>query len=451
MVMDDLAERLRGVMDRIRRAKAVDADLIKQVVRELQSALLRADVDAKLTLKLTKAIEQRALEESPKGGDDSRTHVLRIIVEELTAILGEARRIPIKRQRIMLVGLYGQGKTTSAGKMARYFKKRGLKVGLIAADIHRPAAVDQLRTLSRQADVAFYCEPGGRDAPAIVSRGLAELGGVDVVIIDTAGRHDLDVSLIEEMKAVDRVANPDEKLLVMDATLGRAAQKQAAAFHEAIGVTGVIITKLDGSAKAGGALSAVQTTQAGVVFIGVGEHMDDLEGFDPPAFISRLLGMGDLSGLAERFEGVVKEEDAEAMARRILRGKFTLYDLRSQMDMVNSAGTFKKLVSFFPGMGGAMTDAQLDATEDQIRKFRIIMNSMHSSEMEDPTSIKHSNMLRIAQGAGMRPEDVKELLRYHRKARKQMRSFSGDRGKMRKLKQMMESGVGMPPMGPFGA
>ncbi len=270
MVLDSLASSLRDTLRRIVNAPHIDAALIKEVVREIQRALLMADVSAQLVVKLTREIERRALTEKPSACMSARDHVVRIVYEELVRILGESREVGLRKHVIMMVGLYGQGKTTTAGKLALYFKKRGLRVALIAGDVHRPAAHDQLSQLGERVGVPVYGEPGETRAPKIVREGMERFEGFDVVIIDTSGRHSLEADLVEEMKRVANVARPDERFLVIDAVMGQAAGPQARAFHEAIQLTGVIITKMDGTAKAGGALSAVQATGAPVVFIGTG-------------------------------------------------------------------------------------------------------------------------------------------------------------------------------------
>ena len=324
MVLEGLANSLRDTLKKIVNAPNIDASLIKEVVKEIQRALILADINAALALKLTKEIERRALTEKPPAGMSSRDHVVKIVYDELVHILGETRDISLKKHVIMMVGLYGQGKTTTAGKLALYFKKRGLRVGLIAGDVHRPAAYDQLTQLGARVGVPVHGEPGEERAPKIVREGMEKFSGFDVIIIDTSGRHSLEDALVDEMKRIANVAQPDEKFLVIDAVMGQTAGPQAKAFHEAITLTGVIITKMDGTAKAGGALSAVQATKAPVVFIGTGEHIEELEKFNPPGFISRLLGMGDIKALIEQAQGVVDEATAEETARKIMSGRFTL-------------------------------------------------------------------------------------------------------------------------------
>ena len=256
-------------MDRIKGASAIDEQLIKEVVKDLQRALLQADVNVQLVLGLTKKIEQRALEEKPPAGKSAKDHVARIIYEELVALLDNGEGLRMQPQTIMMVGLYGQGKTTTTGKLANLFNKKGFRVGLIAADVYRPAAYDQLKQLGDKVGVEVYGEPGVSDAPGIVKRGMEHFKDRKVIIIDTSGRHALEDDLIQEIKDIAAVAKPDERFLVLDSQVGQQAGPQAEAFHNAVGVTGVVLTKMDGTAKGGGAISAVAKTKARIVCLGV--------------------------------------------------------------------------------------------------------------------------------------------------------------------------------------
>ncbi|MBI4394115.1 MAG: signal recognition particle protein [Euryarchaeota archaeon] len=437
MVLDNLGDSLRKTLAKVANATRIDADLVKEVVRDIQRALLQADVNVKLVLQITKRIEDRSLTEKPKPGAHPREHVVRIVYEELVAILGKPREVAVRSQRIMLLGLYGQGKTTTAGKLAKYFQKKGLRPALIAADVHRPAAYDQLKQLSEQVKCPFYGEPGVTDAPGIVKRGLAAIKG-DVFIVDTAGRHSLDDELMKEIEAVARIVNPQEKLLVLDAQVGQQAGPQAKAFATSVaGLTGVIVTKLDGTAKAGGALSAVAETGAPIVFIGVGEHVDDFEKFDSARFISRLLGMGDIQTLLEKAQEVVEDEaEAERAAKKIMSGKFTLRDMRDQMDMLTQMGPLSKVMDMIPGISGAkakMPAGHMDETQARLKRFRVVMDSMTEEELENPDEIKGTRIARIAKGAGVTPKEVKDLLKYYETSKRAVKSFAGNKKMQKKL------------------
>ena len=445
-----MGQSLRATLKKIANSSNIDKDVIKEVVKDIQRALLQADVNVKLVLRITKELERRALEEKPPAGMSSREHVIRIIYDELVKILGESRDIGVKKHTIMMVGLYGQGKTTTAGKLAKYYQKRGMKVGLIAADVHRPAAYDQLKQLAEKINVPIYGNPKANNGVAVVKNGLKTLKDVDILIIDTAGRHSLEDDLIHEMKRISKAANPDERFLVLDASVGQQAGPQAQAFHDAVDITGVIITKLDGTAKGGGALSAVSVTGAPVTFIGVGEHLEDIERFDPPRFISRLLGMGDLQTLLEKAQESMGETDAEAVARKMMSGKFTLIELREQMEMLSKMGPLDKIMNLLPqgfaGMKGPTMEQQdPKETQKRLRKFKIIMNSMTRYEMENPKEIKSSRVRRIARGAGVDQKEVRSLLKYYNMSQKAVKGLSSNRRMRKKLMKQLQ----MPEMEEF--
>ncbi|MCA1814204.1 MAG: signal recognition particle protein Srp54 [Halobacteriales archaeon] len=443
MVLDALGESLRGTLRKIANATRVDEALVKEVVRDIQRALLQADVNVKLTLQLTKNIQDRALNEQPPKGMSPRNHVIKIVNDEMVGLLGKQRDIPAKPMRILMVGLYGQGKTTTTGKLSKWYSKKGLKVGVIAADVHRPAAYHQLQQLSQQTKVAFYGDPNAKagDAPRVVREGLAHMKKerADVIIVDTSGRHRLEDDLVQEVKDVADVIQADEKFLVIDATVGQQAGPQAKAFHDAVGLTGVVLTKIDGSAKGGGALSAVAETGAPVVFVGTGEHVDELEKFDPPRFISRLLGMGDIQSLLEAAQDAVTDEDAaEKTARKILSGKFTLVEMREQMEMLSGMGSMSKIMNMIPGMGGRMSDEAMNETQVRLAKFKVIMGSMTKHEMENPTEIKGSRVQRIARGAGVEPREVKELLKYFEMSKRAVKGFASNKKAQKRLMQRLQ-------------
>ena len=268
MVLEGLGKSLRSALERITGASSINEQLIKDVTKDLQRALLQADVNVQLVLELTKRIEKRALEEKVPAGKSAKDHVARIIYEELVRLLDNGEGLRMEPQVIMMVGLYGQGKTTTTGKLANLFNKKGLKVGLIAGDVYRPAAYDQLKQLGDKVGVEVYGEPGNPDAPGIVKRGMEHFKDKKVIIIDTSGRHALEDDLIQEIKDIAKVAKPDERFLVLDSQVGQQAGPQAEAFHNAVGVTGVVLTKMDGTAKGGGAISAVAKTHARIVCLG---------------------------------------------------------------------------------------------------------------------------------------------------------------------------------------
>jgi signal recognition particle subunit SRP54 len=322
-----------------------------------------------------------------------------------------------------------------------------LKPALLAGDTHRPAAYDQLKQIAESINAPFYGEPKEKKAVKVVKNGLKELSDYDVIIVDTSGRHSLEDDLIDEIKSIAKVTKPTEVLLVLDGAIGQQAGPQAKAFHEAVKITGVVLTKLDGTAKGGGALSAVSETEAPIVFIGTGEHINDLEKFEPPRFISRMLGMGDIQSLLEKAEEVMDKEKAEETARKMLSGKFTLLDMRDQLDMVSGMGPLKKVMSmlpFMPGVSDKISDMEMYQTQDRMMKFKIIMDSMTEDEMLNPKLIKSSRISRIARGSGCEPKDVKELLKYYNQTRKMLKGFTSNR-KMRKalMKQLKFGDISM--------
>ncbi len=440
MVLEGLGKSLRDVLKKVAKANHVDEELVKEITRDLQRALLQADVNVQLVLRLTKCVEERTLSEKPPAGKSAREYVVRIIYEELVKIVGNAHTIPLNKQTIMMVGLYGNGKTTTTGKLAYFFNKKGMSVGLIAGDVHRPAAYEQLKQIGEKVGVPVYGEPGNKDAALVVTNGLEAFRDKNVRIIDTSGRHALEDDLIQEIKDVANAASPDERILIMDASTGQAAGTQAKAFHEAVGVTSVIITKMDGTAKGGGALSAVSQTNAGIAYIGTGEHIRDLDPFDPNRFISRLLGMGDLQALMEVAQESMTEDDVAEVTRKIMAGKFTLKEMYEQMEALNKMGPLQKVMSMLPCMNGMMDKVNVEESQEKLKRYRIIMDSMTEEEMEEPKIIKSSRVLRISRGAGVEPRDVRELLKQYNNSKKMVKGFMGNRKLKRQLMKQMQSG-----------
>ncbi len=439
MVLEGLGKSLRDVIGHISGSTVIDENLVRDVTRELQRALLQADVNVQLVLEITNRIQDRAINEEPPAGKSPKDHVIRIIYEEMVSLLDNGDGLQLKPQTIMMVGLYGQGKTTTTGKLANYFVKKGFTVGLIGADVYRPAALDQLRQLGEKVNAEVYGEPEETDAAGIVERGMKKFSDKKIVIIDTSGRHALEEDLIKELKDIARVAEPDERILVLDSQVGQQAGPQADAFHKAVGVTGVILTKMDGTAKGGGALSAVAKTNARIVFIGVGEHIRDLEPFDADRFISRLLGMGDLASLVRMAKEEIGEDEAlEQVARNMLSGRFTLTDMYQQMQAVGKMGPLQKVMSMIPGMSNMEDKIDYEASQAKLVRYKVIMDSMTPKEKDEPSIIKGKRIDRIAAGAGVPGHDVRELLKQYNQSKKMMGSFGKDR-KMRK-KMMKQFG-----------
>ena len=439
MVLEKLGQSLRDALKKIANASHIDPTIVKEVVKDIQRALLQADVNVKLVVSMTKNLETRALTEKPPAGMSSREHVIRIIYEEIVRIIGSTREIQPKKQRILMVGLYGQGKTTTAGKLAKQLQKKGLKIAMIACDVHRPAAYDQLSQIGKKLNVPVYGDPTEKKALKILKAGLKEFKDDDIIIIDTSGRHSLEKSLIEEIKDLSEEAKADERFLVLDATVGQQAGPQAKAFHDAVGVTGVILTKMDGSAKGGGALSAVAETGAPICFIGVGEHLEDLEKFEPARFVSRLLGMGDIQSLLEKAQEMMDEETAEDTARKMMSGRFTLKDMYDQMEMLEGIGPLSKVANMIPGISGKVSEKDMEASQERLKKFKVIMDSMTKEELEDPRILKSSRVMRISRGSGTTPKDVRELLKQYNMSKKAIKGFMGNRKMRRQLMKQMKT------------
>jgi len=421
----------------------IDEEVVKEVIKDIQRALIQSDVNIKLVLNLSKTIEDRALNEEPPKGVTAKEHVIKIVYDELVHLLGDkAKEVEIDKKpyKILFVGLQGSGKTTTIGKMGRYLQKKGFNPAIICTDTWRPAAYEQLRQLTESLNLSLYGDPDNQDALDLARKGLNEFKKQDLIIVDTAGRHKEEKDLLDEMEQISAVVEPDEVMLVIDGTIGQQAREQALAFSKTTKIGSIVITKLDGSAKGGGALSAVSEIGAPIKFIGTGEKIEDLEAFDPERFISRLLGMGDIKSLIERAEEIAEEDvDAEAMDA-MLSGKFTLKDMYSQFEMMNKMGPMQQVMNLLPGMGNKLPKNASQVTEEKLGKYKILMDSMTEEELAHPEIIKQSRVKRIARGAGMRNEDVKELLKYYQVTKKAIKGFgkrkmNGPLGQM--MRQMM--------------
>lgn len=426
MVLDKLGSALYESLKKVFGASVVDENVVRELVRDIQRALLQADVNVRLVLDLSKRIEERALKEKVPPGIPRKEHVVKVVYEEIVRLLGE-KPVPLnikpgKRNVLMLVGLQGSGKTTTAAKLARFLQRRGLKTALICADTYRAGALAQLSQLAAQINVPIYGDEKGKNPVKIALDGLAKFKDYDVIIIDTAGRHKDEKSLIEEMKALQEAIKPDEVIMVIDGTIGQQAAAQAKAFHEATPLGSIIVTKLDGSARGGGALSAVAATGAPIKFIGVGEKIDDLEVFDPPSFVGRLLGMGDLKGLIEK----VREAELkvpEKKVKAILSGRFTLTDMYEQLEALRSMGPFSRILKMLPGLGYEIPEDLMNVAEEKLKKWRAIIQSMTPEEREKPQIINASRIRRIARGSGTSEKDVKDLLNQYMLMRRMMKTL----------------------------
>ena len=457
-MLERLGEVLRKATDKVANAIFLDKNMVDGIVRDLQRALIEADVNIILVKQLSDKIKKAAMDERVKESD-KKEHVIKLLHDELVDILGEHKSLKLgsKQNRIMLLGLYGAGKTTTISKLGNYFAKRGKKVALVGLDVHRPAAKEQLKQLAEKNNLNVFVDMEENDAIKTWKNFEKELKGYDLVLIDTAGRHSLDKELVTEIKSLSKVIKPTESVLVMPADIGQAAKAQAKDFKDAVNISGVIITRMDSTAKGGGALTACAETGASVYFIANGEKINDLEEFNSEQFLSRLLGIGDLSALIERIQSVTDSGKAEAMQKKMEEGKISLDDVIEQVKSMNSMGGFDKIKGMIPGLGNAkIPEGVMEKQQDKIAKWEHILKSMTKEERESPDVFdeQHSRIGRVAEGAGVNKSDVKALLKQY----KMLKSMVQDNAEMdmsqgmsqKQMQKMMKKfGKGMKGMGKF--
>jgi signal recognition particle subunit SRP54 len=450
MVLDKLGSSLKSALEKIANSVFVDEKLISELIKEMQRALLQSDVNVKLVFDLSTKIKKRALEEKGPSGMTKKEHIIHILYEELVSFLGgEGNKIEISKKpfKIMLVGLFGSGKTTTAGKLAKFYQKRAGKIALIQLDMWRPAALKQLQQLGSNINVQVFGDEKMKDPAAIYRKFEKELDNFDLVIIDTAGRDALSDELVAELNSINTLVKADERLLVMSADIGQAAESQAKMFNETCDVTGVIITKMEGTAKGGGALSACAVTDAPVKFIGVGEKADDFEEFSPKGFVSRLLGMGDIEMLLQKAEDAMSEEMAQDMSKKMLKGEFNLLDLYEQMQAMKKMGPLSKIAELIPGMGQLKLPKEaLDVQQEKLEKWKFIMDSCTKEELEDPELIAGTRVERISSGSGVSVKDIRDMVKQYRQAKKMMKMFSGGGKNMEKMMKRFGGMKGMPKL-----
>ncbi len=419
-----LGETLRNAMEKIRNSSSLDKDTVKEVVKEIQRALIASDVQVELVLKLTKKIEEQAFKDLPEG-INRREFITKNTYDILAKALGgEKPKLEKEPRKILMLGLFGSGKTTSSGKLAKYYSKRGKKVGLICADTFRPAAFEQLQQVAGKVDIEFFGIKKEKKAEKVVKEGLKKFKDFDLIIVDSAGRSALDKELVKEIKEVNESLKPDLSLLVLGADIGQIAGKQAKAFHESVGINGVVITKMDGSAKGGGSLIACALTKAPVYFIGTGEKMNDLEEFDATRYLSRIMGYGDLQGLLEKVKDATENEEVDL--EELMKKEFNLDIFYKQLKAARKMGPLNKVMDMM-GMGSQIPKEQLEVGEEKLDSFKVIMDSMTKKEKLDPELLNHPRILRIAKGSGKKEEDVRELIKHYKRMKKmvkQMKKFS---------------------------
>jgi signal recognition particle subunit SRP54 len=445
MALEGLSKGIFRSIGLLKNKRKLDEEELREMTRSLRRAMQEADFNVRQTKELVEKLEARLREDEPRPGITLQTHAMNILYTELVRMLGPAHEFQPHGATLLLVGLYGQGKTTTTAKLAEWYRrKHGLRVAVIEADVHRPGAYAQLTQLLEDSTVQVYGEPDTKDAPTIVRNGLAACAAADLIIVDTAGRHQLDQDLVDELEQISSITRASERWLVIDAQVGQAAGPVAASFHSLAGVTGIVITKLDGTARGGGALSAVAATGAPIVHIGTGENVPDLEKFESDRFISRLLGMGDIQGLIDLAPDDMDEEETMRLTQRLMSGRFTLNDMYKQMEMMAKVGTIDKLMSFLPGsmLGGmgAMSKGQKAAMQGNLDRYRTIMDSMTAWEKNEPAKIKADRIRRVARGSGVREKDVRELIAQWNRSRKMMKGMGGNRKLNKQMRKMMKDG-----------
>jgi len=435
-MLEKLSNILKKTTDKIANAIFLDKNLVETIVKDLQRALIEADVNVALVLELTSKIKKAAFDERIKGVE-KKEHIIKLLHDELIRILGEKREIHLGKHNVFLmVGLYGSGKTTTISKLAAYYAKRGNKVCAVGLDVHRPAASEQLKQLCDKLNIQSFIDEKEKDPKKIWKKYEDKLKDYSLVLVDSAGRDSLDNELIKEMKDIAKMAKPTETILIMPADIGQTAKKQALGFKSAVDISGVIITRMDSTAKGGGSLTACAEVKAPVLFIGTGEKPADLEPFNPESFLSRLLGMGDLQALIEKVHSVMSEDEIKKTQEKLREGKFTMHEFESQMEAMGSMGSMDKILSLIPGLGGMKEKIPESALEQQqlkVKNWKAAIKSMTEEEKENPEILEKqtSRIQRIAKGAGITTSDVRTMIKQFRMIKEMIKSQSGmTEGKM---------------------
>ena len=449
-MFESLTEKLGQAMRNLRGVGKLSEENMEAALKEVRTALLSADVHFKVAREFIDRVKAACIGQDVIKSVTPGQQVIKIIHDELVALLGEgstelSQKKPLK---IMLVGLQGGGKTTTAAKLGRLLQKKGYAPMLAACDIYRPAAIDQLEVLAKQETLGFFADRASRDVPAIGAAALkeADRSGATLTIFDTAGRLQIDEALIEEIKVLKARVQPDEVLLVADGALGQEAVNVARTFHEAVQLTGLVLTKLDGDARGGAALSMKSVTGVPIKFVGTGEKVGDFDVFYPDRMAQRILGMGDVVSLVERAQEVIDQKEAERMAEKMRKADFNLEDMLDQMRQIKKLGSMESLLSMMPGMNNVKLG---DEAEVQMKRTEAIILSMTRQERQNPNILNGSRRLRIAKGSGVGVSEVNALIKQYGQMRKMMKMFKG--GNMKKLMRQMGGkggpGGGFPGMG----
>jgi signal recognition particle subunit SRP54 len=437
-MFESLTERLGQALRNLRGVGRLTEDNMADALKEVRTALLSADVHFRVAREFVERVQQQAVGQEVLQSVAPGQMIVKLIHDELVKLLGEgATELSATRPlKILLVGLHGSGKTTSAAKLGRLLRKRGYRPALVACDVQRPAAIDQLEILARQEELGFHADRVSKDVPAIGGAALraATEAGADAILFDTAGRLQIDDELIAEVKRLRARIAPDEVLLVADGALGQEAVNVARTFHEALQLTGLILTKLDGDARGGAALSIKAITGVPIKFIGTGEKPADFDTFYPDRLASRILGMGDVVSLVERAQETMDQAQAEKLAEKMRRAEFNLEDFLEQLHQVKKLGSMESILGMMPGMSGVKLD---DRAEKQMARTEAIIKSMTLKERRNPGILNGSRRMRIANGAGVKVVDVNQLLKQFQQMQKVMKMMKG--GGARKMMRQMEA------------
>ncbi len=427
-MFDDLSSKLTDALKRLTGKGVLSEDAVKEGLREIRRVLLEADVSFELTRQFLERVQEKAIGVSQLKGVKPGQQLVKIVFDELVTMLGE-KQAPIAFASIpptviLMVGLQGSGKTTTAGKLAKRLKLEQKAPFLVAADVYRPAAVEQLATLARQVDVGFHGEPGRTDVVAIVKRGIEAAGKARArsVIVDTAGRLQIDDEMMNELKDLKAAIQPHEILLVADGMTGQDAVRIAKGFHDALGVTGIVLTKLDGDARGGAALSVYGVTGAPIKYVGVGEGLDALEPFRPDRMAGRILQQGDILSLVEKAQGAIDEKEAEKLAKKAMSKKgLDLQDFLTAMKQMQKMGPLKNVLGMLPGVNPAMLKAA-NVDDNRVKHLEAIILSMTPGERADPDAMTGSRRMRVAKGSGRTVQEVNQLLNQFKQMSKMMKS-----------------------------
>ncbi|HLD97835.1 MAG TPA: signal recognition particle receptor subunit alpha [Candidatus Nanoarchaeia archaeon] len=429
-MLDSLKNILKKSVDKISSAIFVDKALVESIVKDLQRALIMADVNIALVKEISEKI--RVEGERHVKNVEKKEHLIKLLHDEITRIIGGEKKELIlgKKDSILFVGLYGTGKTTTISKIALYYKKRGKNIALLGLDVHRPAASEQLEQLGKKIEVPVFVNKKEKDPIKIYNEFKKQLEKYDLILIDSAGRDSLENSLIEEINQISKTIKPTHTILVIAADIGQTAKTQAQKFKEACNVDGVIITRMDSSAKAGGALTACYEVNSPVYFIGTGEKPSDLEQFNPKSFVSRLLGMGDLESLIEKVRSATDEKSQRDLQKRLEEGKFTLTDFAKQLESMQSMGPLSKITELIPGFGKVkdkVSDEMFSTQESKMKHWKHAISSMTKEEIENPEILEKqtSRLSRIAKGSGTSTGEIRQLIKQYKMVKEFASSAKG--------------------------